>query len=517
MDKGNNFLGGCIMLYQSTRDRNIVVESTEAIKLGISPDGGLFVPQEKPHLSISDISRLASMGYNARAVEILKLFLTDFTLDEIKDCVNKAYNKDKFETENIAPIYKLNDHVYFLELWHGPTCAFKDMALQILPHLLIKSIQKTGENDEIVILVATSGDTGKAALEGFKDVEGTRIIVFYPDHGVSEIQKLQMITQEGGNVNVAAVEGNFDDAQNGVKSIFTDENYKRLLEKSHYKFSSANSINWGRLVPQVVYYFSAYADLLKNEEISEGESINVVVPTGNFGNILAAYYAKEMGLPINKLICASNENNVLTEFIQTGVYNKNRDFKTTASPSMDILISSNLERFLFDITGQDHARVKQWMQELKDNGIYEVPDITKQKIKEILWAGFCDDLATFETIREIGDRYSYVLDTHTAVGKNVYEQYATETGDQTKTIIASTASPFKFNRDVVSALKSEEVVKNKTEFDMLEILSKESGLRIPKSLAELQNKPILHKIKCEKSEMKQIVSELLKLKINENV
>lgn len=500
------------MLYQSTRDKNILVKSAEAIKLGISPDGGLFVPQEVPKLLSSNIIDLANMSYNARAVEILKLFLTDFTSDEIKECVDKAYNKEKFETENIAPIYKLTDNIYFLELWHGPTCAFKDMALQILPHLLTTSALKTGEDKEIVILVATSGDTGKAALEGFKDVKGTKIIVFYPENGVSEIQKLQMITQEGNNVNVVAVEGNFDDAQNGVKTIFTDDEYNHLLEKNNFKLSSANSINWGRLVPQIIYYFSAYGDLVKNEEIKPEEKINIVVPTGNFGNILAAYYAREMGLPINKLICASNENNVLTDFIKKGVYDRNREFKTTISPSMDILISSNLERLLFEVTGHDHIRVKQWMEELKDNGRYEIPDITKKKIKEIFWAGYCDDQATSQTIKDTEMNYSYVIDTHTAVGKHVYDQYVKETGDDTKTIIASTASPFKFNESVLSALAAPEDIQGKTEFELLEMLSQKSGSRIPKSLAELQNKVILHHKKCNKTEMKNIVSDVLDLK-----
>lgn len=499
------------MLYQSTRDKNMVVRSAEAIKLGISPDGGLFVPQEKIRLSPSSIVKLSNMNYCARAVEILKLFLTDFSLDEIKECVSKAYNKDKFETESIAPVYKLNNQVYFLELWHGPTCAFKDMALQILPHLLTMSLSKTGEDKEVVILVATSGDTGKAALEGFKNVAGTRIIVFYPDKGVSEIQKLQMITQEGNNVAVCAVEGNFDDAQNGVKSIFTNEEYKKILEKYNYKLSSANSINWGRLVPQIIYYFSAYCDLIKNEELTLDEKVNIVVPTGNFGNILAAYYAKEMGLPVNRLICASNENNVLTDFIRTGIYDRNRDFKTTSSPSMDILISSNLERLLFDITGYDDVRVRQWMHELMENGRYEVPDITKQKIKNLFWAGYCDDEATSQTIKETESSYSYVIDTHTAVAKNVYDQYVEETGDMTKTIIASTASPFKFNHSVMAALVGTDEVENKSEFQLLDMLTEKSGVRIPKSLSDLQGKPILHHSKCKKEEMQEVVSSMLKV------
>ncbi|WHH60260.1 threonine synthase [Petroclostridium sp. X23] len=499
------------MLYQSTRDKNMLVKSAQAIKLGISPDGGLFVPQDKPKLSHDVFEKFSTMSYNARAIEVLKMFLTDFTLDEIKECVDQAYNKEKFETENIAPVYKLNDKIYFLELWHGPTCAFKDMALQILPHLLTKSIIKTGEDKEVVILVATSGDTGKAALEGFKDVKGTRIVVFYPENGVSEIQKLQMITQEGSNVGVAAVDGNFDDAQNGVKMIFTDNEYQALLEKNHFSLSSANSINWGRLVPQIIYYFSAYADLVKNEEIKLGEKINIVVPTGNFGNILAAYYAKEMGLPVNKLICASNENNVLTEFINKGVYDRKRNFKTTISPSMDILISSNLERLLFDITGNDDARVRQYMQELNEKGKYEVHDVTKEKISALFWAGYCNDEATSSAIKEIESEYSYVVDTHTAVGKNVYDQYVEATGDKTKTIIVSTASPFKFNHSVLTAFVDEEELKDKNEFELLDLLAVKSGQRIPKSLAQLKDKEKLHNIKCKKEEMKEVVNDILRL------
>ncbi|MGE4283335.1 MAG: threonine synthase [Clostridia bacterium] len=499
------------MLYQSTRDKNMLVKSAQAIKLGISPDGGLFVPQNKPKLSNDIFEKFSTMNYNSRAIEILKTFLTDFTIDEIKECVDKAYSKEKFETDNIAPVYKLNNQTYFLELWHGPTCAFKDMALQILPHLLTKSIAKTGEDKEIVILVATSGDTGKAALEGFKDVAGTRIIVFYPDNGVSEIQKLQMITQEGNNVGVAAVEGNFDDAQNGVKMIFTDNDYQTLLNQYHFSLSSANSINWGRLVPQIIYYFSAYADLIKSEELKLGEKVNIVVPTGNFGNILAAYYARDMGLPINKMICASNENNVLTEFISTGIYDRNRIFKTTTSPSMDILVSSNLERLLFDISGNDDARIRQYMHDLNEVGRYEVHDVTKAKIKELFWAGFCDDKETFKTIKEVEAEYSYVIDTHTAVGKNVYDQYVAETADQTKTIIASTASPFKFSYNVLSAFIDEEELKSKDEFELLEMLAEKSGLRIPKSLSQLKDKEIIHFTKCEKEEMTKVVNNVIGL------
>ena len=340
------------MQYQSTRNKSMRFSSSQVIKQGLAQDGGLFVPVSQPSVTLAELADMSKVSYNERAYRILSKFLTDFTEPELRECINNAYTKEKFETEAVAPVYKLNEDTFILELWHGPTCAFKDMALQILPHLLTQSAKKTGENKEIVILVATSGDTGKAALEGFKDVAGTRIMVFYPENGVSEIQKLQMITQEGNNVHVAAVAGNFDDAQNGVKAIFTDTAYKALLESNNLMLSSANSINWGRLVPQIVYYFSAYADMLNSKEIELGQAINIVVPTGNFGNILAAYYAYKMGLPVHKLVCASNENNVLTEFIKTGVYDRNRKFFTTISPSMDILISSNLERLLFDVSGQ---------------------------------------------------------------------------------------------------------------------------------------------------------------------
>ena len=469
------------MQYHSTRDKSISVSSAEAIKTGLSAEGGLFVPESFPSVSLDEIKNLASKSYNERAYFVLSKFLSDFTEEELKKCIDSAYTKEKFETESIAPVYKLNDTTYFLELWHGPTCAFKDMALQILPHLLTTSMKKTNEDKEIVILVATSGDTGKAALEGFKDVAGTRIIVFYPDNGVSEIQKLQMVTQEGNNVSVAAVKGNFDDAQSGVKKIFTDTDYKNLLDRNQFKLSSANSINWGRLVPQIVYYFSSYAELVKNNEIEIGDKINVVVPTGNFGNILAAYYAKKMGLPIAKFICASNENNVLTDFIKTGVYNKNRDFHTTISPSMDILISSNLERFLYDLTGCDDKLVSEWMKELNTNGSYEVS----------------------------ADEYDYVIDTHTAVAKSVYDKYVAQTGDTTKTIIASTASPFKFNQSVLIALEDHNAVVGKDEFTLLKELSEKSNMQIPKSLYELKDKSVVFDLVCDKDEMQQIVSDFL--------
>lgn len=499
------------MEYASTRNRALSVSSAYAIKTGLAPDGGLFVPTEIPKISASELEALTQLSYTERAVKVLERYLTDFSREELSECARSAYNKVKFETDEIAPLYKLTDTVYFLELWHGPTCAFKDIALQILPHLLKKSVVKTGETKEIVILVATSGDTGKAALEGFKDVDGTRIIVFYPEKGVSSMQKRQMITQEGNNVDVAAVCGNFDDAQSGVKQIFGDKEYGEVLERNDFMLSSANSINWGRLVPQIVYYFSAYGNLVKNDEIKVGDPVNFVVPTGNFGNILAAYYAKEMGLPIHKLICASNENNVLTDFIRTGVYDKNRAFKTTSSPSMDILISSNLERFLYHITGCDDARVSGWMRELAETGRYEVPEVTKAKIKDIFYGGFCDDEATLATIREVSSSGGYVMDTHTAVAKCVYEAYRAETGDETKTVIVSTASPFKFSDSVLTAIAGEGAAEGLDDFALLEMLAEKADISIPTSLSGLKSKPVIFTTTCDKTEMYDVVSHMLNL------
>lgn len=497
------------MQYQSTRDKSISVSAAEAIKTGLSAEGGLFVPESFPSVNLDEIEALANKSYTERAYFVLSKFLTDFTEDELKHCITSAYTKEKFETDAIAPIYKLNDKAYVLELWHGPTCAFKDMALQILPHLLTTSMKKTNEDKEVVILVATSGDTGKAALEGFKDVSGTRIIVFYPDNGVSEIQKLQMVTQEGNNVSVAAVKGNFDDAQSGVKKIFTDVSYKDLLARNQFRLSSANSINWGRLVPQIVYYFSAYADLLKNGEIKCGDAINVVVPTGNFGNILAAYYAKKMGLPIKKFICASNENNVLTDFINTGVYNKNREFHTTISPSMDILISSNLERFLYDLTGGDDKVISDLMNKLNSDGLYEISADVKAKLQELFAADCSDDAETMAAIKKYSEEFGYVIDTHTAVAMSVYDKYVDATGDDTKTVIASTASPFKFNQSVLIALGGHSEVVGKDEFELLEELSQKSGMNIPKSLAELKNKSKIFDLVCDKEQMQEVVSDFL--------
>jgi threonine synthase len=499
------------MFYESTRGGLRGILSSEAIKRGIAPDGGLFVPENISKLELDDIDKMITMSYQEIAIRILKLYIDDFTDEEISDCVYKAYTASKFESENIAPVVRLNENVHILELWHGPTCAFKDVALQILPHFLVKAVKKTGESSEMVILVATSGDTGKAALEGFKDVEGTKVIVFFPNDGVSEVQKMQMITQEGRNVHSIAVHGNFDDTQNGVKAIFADSDLSEEMMKSGYKFSSANSINWGRLLPQIVYYFSAYTALLKTDEIKLGEKINITVPTGNFGNILAAYYAMEMGLPVNKLICASNENNVLTDFINTGTYNRNREFKKTSSPSMDILISSNLERLLYEITEHNAELVGSWMSELNTEGSYSVNNNTKKTISKLFWAGFTTEIETLKTIECIYNEHNYVLDTHTAIAIDVYDKYVISTGDMSKTIIASTASPFKFNESVVKSILGEESIKGKSEFDLLDILGKVSKLNIPEGLKGLNNKTIRHKRLCEKSDMKLQVKEILSM------
>lgn len=476
------------MNYNSTRSNTTVVSSAQAITQGISKEGGLFVPQSLPMYSLDDISTLSKLDYKGRAKKILADFLPDFTLEEINESVEGAYKSEKFCGENPAPIsYQIinGKEVAILELWHGPTSAFKDMALQILPHLLTKSLKKTQDGKEAIILVATSGDTGKAALEGFKDVNGTKIIVFYPVDGVSPMQKRQMITQKGDNVCVCAIEGNFDDAQTGVKKIFTDAETVDKLAKNNMLFSSANSINWGRLLPQIVYYFSAYGDMVSENKISLGDKINVVVPTGNFGNILASYYAMKMGLPINKFICASNSNNVLTDFINTGVYNKNRNFFTTISPSMDILVSSNLERLLYDLTDDNDKIVSEYMNNLKNDGTYEVNDKIKAKLNSLFYGGSCDDKTTQTTIKKLFDNNKYLCDTHTAVAVNVYEQYVKETNDTTPTIIASTASPYKFTKSVLEAITDSELPKD--EFEMINYLNEITKTDIPKPLSSLKN------------------------------
>ncbi|HOJ12448.1 MAG TPA: threonine synthase [Clostridiales bacterium] len=496
-------------MYESTRGSFKNISSAEAVKMGIAPDGGLFVPDAIPEIADEVMSRIVDMDYLERAVSILKPYLLDYSEEEIIECVNNAYSLTRFDTSEIAPVRKLDDSAYILELWHGPTCAFKDMALQLLPHLLVKAAVKTGETKEIVILVATSGDTGKAALEGFRDVKGTKIIVFYPYKGVSEIQEMQMVTQEGSNVFPIAVEGNFDDAQSGVKSIFTDSMLINAIDEKGYRFSSANSINWGRLVPQIVYYFSAYGDMVKNNWIKPGEMVNIAVPTGNFGNILAAFYSMKMGLPVKKLICASNENNVLTDFINTGVYNRNREFKKTMSPSMDILISSNLERLLYEITEHDSFRIINWMKDLSDCGIYEVDNETKSRIGNLFWAGYSSEEETLNTIKAVYDKYGYLVDTHTAVALNVYKKYTANKADNVKTIIASTASPFKFNESVSRAILGSNKIKGKSEFELLGILSKESGMPVPGGLRGLDKKEIKHNRVCMKNEMKLQVEKIL--------
>ncbi len=498
------------MKYNSTTDKGIVVSASQAIAQGISNDGGLFVPMEIPQYALSEIEALTKLDYRGRAKKILADYLDDFTSDEIAECVDKAYTKEKFGGDNPAPIAyeKFGDiDMNILELWHGPTSAFKDMALQILPHLLTKSLKKTTDK-EAVILVATSGDTGKAALEGFRDVDGTKIMVFYPVDGVSPMQKRQMTTQEGSNVAVCAIKGNFDDAQTGVKRIFTDAQLVKTLSDNGYLFSSANSINWGRLLPQIVYYFSAYCDMVNDGRITLGDKINVAVPTGNFGNILACYYAFRMGLPVNKFICASNSNNVLTDFITTGTYDKNRSFYATISPSMDILVSSNLERFLYHMTDKNDAQVKEWMTALKTEGVYTVDDATKAKIKEIFVGGYCSEEKTREIIGTFFNDYGYLCDTHTAVAVSVYKDYVEKTGDRTPTIVDSTASPYKFSKSVLEAVaQGEELPRD--EFEMVELLSAKTNTAVPAPLAALRSKQTRFDTVRAKEEMADFVLSTL--------
>lgn len=498
------------MFYKSTRDSSIRVESAAAIAKGISEEGGLFVPESIPSISMDELKSLAGMNYAQRAAFVFSKYLTDYTDAELRYCTESAYTTKAFDTENIAEIAHLFEGTYMLELWHGPTCAFKDMALQILPYFLTTAVKKLNMDKKVVILVATSGDTGKAALEGFKDVPGTEIMVFYPVEGVSDMQKRQMVTQEGENVTVCAVKGNFDDCQSGVKKIFTDHTVLDALEKDGMTFSSANSINWGRLVPQIVYYVSSYVSLAESGEIAYGDLLNVVVPTGNFGNILAAYYAKMMGVPLGKLICASNINKVLTDFIRTGVYNRNRQFYPTTSPSMDILISSNLERLLYLLTGEDDAQIREWFTALAEKGTYEVTDAVKAKLTEQFYGGFCDDAETKATIAELYQKYGYTCDTHTAVAVKVYEDYRKETGDTTKTLIASTASPFKFSASVLDAL-GKKPADGTDEYDMVELLHEVSSMEIPQSLAALKTKPRRFDGSIDKSEMQQFVLQELHL------
>ena len=491
--------------YKSTRNSNLKVTASEAILTGLAPDGGLFVPEKLPTLDVS-MEQLKDMSYQETAYAVMKQFLTDFTEEELKDCIRKAYDS-KFDTEEIAPLVKVDD-TYYLELFHGATIAFKDMALSILPHLLTTSAKKNHVENEIVILTATSGDTGKAALAGFADVEGTRIIVFYPKNGVSKVQELQMVTQKGSNVDVVAIHGNFDNSQSCVKAMFEYKELAQELAAKGYQFSSANSINIGRLVPQVAYYVNAYAKLLANEEIAEGELINVVVPTGNFGNILAAYYAKQMGVPIDKLICASNKNKVLFDFFQTGTYDKNREFVLTTSPSMDILISSNLERLIYLIAGEDSEKTRELMEELKDSGSYTITEDMKEKLSDFA-SGYSDEAETAESIRENYEKTGYVIDTHTAVAAHVCEQYRIKTGDAKKCVIASTASPYKFVKSVMTAI--DEKYADADEFELLKVLEETSGVEMPQAIKDILDANILHTLECDADKMKETVKGILQV------
>jgi len=493
------------MQFTSTR-RSLTLNSAEVIAKGISDEGGLFVPKSFPVLSEDLIDRMTAMDYRGRARTVLSLFLTDFTPEEISRCVDGAYC-GTFENDDPAPLREVAPGMNLLELWHGPTCAFKDMALQLLPYLLTTAAGKTAPGRTMVILVATSGDTGKAALDGFADVDGTRIIVFYPQDGVSPMQKLQMTTQTGGNVAVSAICGNFDDAQTGVKNIFADAEMKRFLASKNMEFSSANSINFGRLVPQIVYYVSAYCDLLKTGRLEKGGTFNVAVPTGNFGNILAAVYAKYMGVPVGKFICASNRNNVLTDFIRTGTYDRNRPFHTTTSPSMDILISSNLERMLYHLSGNDAALVGELMGRLKIDGKYTIPAPMLAKLQQEFYGGSCDDEAAGATIAELFRERHYLCDTHTAVAVHVYEQYVRETSDRKPCVIASTASPYKFARAVLSAVAPGSLPDS--EFAMAEKLSEVTGSAIPAPLANLKDRPVLHKSCVKQAEMAGFIRDFL--------
>ena len=494
------------LLYKSTRDAEKTVTASQAILKGLADDGGLFVPVSIPKLPVS-LGELKEMTYQEIAYTVMKEFLTDFTEEELKSCIAKAYDS-KFDTEEIAPLAKVED-AYYLELFHGATIAFKDMALSILPHLLTTSAKKNQVKNEIVILTATSGDTGKAALAGFADVEGTKIIVFYPKNGVSRVQELQMVTQKGDNTSVVAIHGNFDNAQSGVKAMFENKELEKELNEVGYQFSSANSINIGRLVPQVVYYVYAYAKLLQNEEIAEDEEINVVVPTGNFGNILAAYYAKNMGIPIAKLICASNENKVLYDFFQTGTYDRNREFVLTTSPSMDILISSNLERLIYKISGEDARKDTDLMTELKTKGSYAITGEMKANLADFA-AGYATEEQVAKTIHDIYEDTGYVMDTHTAVAATVYKAYREDSKDDRKTVIASTASPYKFAGSVMSAIDPK--YKGQDDFKLIEELQKVSGTELPNAIKEIMNAEIRHNTECDVDQMEQTVKNILGVK-----
>lgn len=491
------------MEYISTRDKNERVTPSRAILQGLAKNGGLFVPEAIPALDKS-LSELAEMDYRNIAYEVMKLYLTDFTKDELFACINSAYD-EKFDDADIAPIREA-DGSYFIELFHGKTIAFKDMALSILPYLMTTSAKKNNSEEEIVILTATSGDTGKAAMAGFADVPGTRIVVFYPKNGVSEIQEKQMLTQKGDNTFVVGIEGNFDQAQTAVKEMFSDETLAAEIKEKGFVFSSANSINIGRLVPQIVYYVASYVRLMKKGVIAEGDKVNITVPTGNFGNILAAYYAKQMGLPVGKLICASNENRVLFDFFSTGAYDRNREFVLTSSPSMDILISSNLERLIYRIAGDDDATNRQMMDLLSGGGRYEItPDMKKGLVD--FYGNYATEEETAETIRRIYESDSYIIDTHTAVAACVYDKYRSETGDMTPTLIASTASPYKFTRSVMEAIGLDDA--DKSDMELVDGLHEASKVTVPPAIEEIRTAPIRHDTVCAVSEMPSVVKGFL--------
>ena len=492
------------LMYSSTRNDQVKMTASQAILKGLADDGGLFVPERIPSLDVS-LEELAGMSYQETAYAVMKQFFTDFTEEELKDCINKAYDS-KFDTPEIAPLVEA-EGAYYLELFHGSTIAFKDMALSILPHLLITSARKNQVKNDIVILTATSGDTGKAALAGFADVKGTRIIVFYPKNGVSPIQEKQMVTQKGANTFVVGINGNFDQAQTGVKQMFNDKELAAELDAAGFQFSSANSINIGRLVPQVVYYVYAYAKLYANGVIAENEPINVVVPTGNFGNILAAFYAKNMGIPIGKLICASNENKVLYDFFSTGTYDKNREFILTSSPSMDILISSNLERLIYRIAGNDATKNAELMASLSGNGKYEITEDMKAQLSDF-YGNYTSEQETAAVIKKLYEDTGYIIDTHTAVASGVYDKYKKDTGDtETKAVIASTASPFKFTRSVMNAIDSK--YDTMGDFELVDELSRIGNVEVPKAIEEIRSAEVLHDTVCEVEDMPKVVKKFL--------
>lgn len=491
------------VLYGSTRGNGEKITASMAILKGLAEDGGLFVPDSIPALDVP-LKELLGKSYQEIAYQVMSRLLTDFTEEELRNCINKAYDS-KFDAPEIAPLVKKGNS-YYLELFHGSTIAFKDMALSILPHLLTTAAKKNGVTNEIVILTATSGDTGKAAMAGLADVPGTRIIVFYPKDGVSPVQEKQMLTQKGENTAVVGIYGNFDDAQTGVKNIFNDKEMKEKLAGAGFQFSSANSINIGRLVPQIAYYVYAYLRLMEAGEIQENEQINVVVPTGNFGNILAAYYAKEMGIPIARFICASNENKVLYDFFRTGCYDRNRDFRLTNSPSMDILISSNLERLIYKIAGNDAEKNRNFMEQLGAEGKYEITEEMKEKLREF-YGNYANEEETAQTIRQVYEETGYVLDTHTAVGKAVYEKYKKDTQDNTKTVIASTASPFKFTRSVMTAIDKK--YEDMEDFQLVDELSELAKIPVPQAIEEIRTAEIRHNTTAQVSQMAETVMEIL--------